>query len=445
MKRRDFLKLAGAVSVAGCAATTATPSKARVVVVGGGFGGLFATRALGWSPVDVTLIDREPHHLFQPMLYQVATGIVSEGEVAPPLRHILRNQENAAVLLAEVTGFDLQARVVKASRPDGTPISLAYDSLIVAAGAGTSYFGHDELAEHAPPMKTLEDALNLRRRLLQALEMAELSDDAARRASWLTVAVVGAGATGVEIAGQVRVLVTRTLSTSFRRIDPRQVRVVLIDAGSEPLHAFGDRLSEIAARELGQLGVELRMGVRVTSADADGIVVHGPAGSERIDAHTVIWAAGVQASPLAGLLASASGASCDRAGRIEIGPDCTLPDHPEVFAIGDMASLERLPGVAEVAMQQGLYAAKTIRRRVAGRHDMPAFKYRDLGSVATVGRDRATADSVAELMSNDTITGTSATSTFLTETRFTRSGMERKTTSDFGFIGWIIAQLADKD
>jgi NADH dehydrogenase len=361
----------------------------RVVVVGGGFGGLFTTKALGWSPVDVTLIDREPHHLFQPMLYQVATGIVSEGDIAPPLRYVLRYQENAVVLLAEVTGFDLQARTVQAVRPDGSQISIPYDSLVVAAGGGVSYFGHDELAEHAPGMKTLDDALRLRRQLLQSLEMAELSDDPARRAAYLTVAIVGAGPTGVEIAGQIRALVTRTLGTSFRRIDPAHVRVILLDAGHEPLHTFGDRLSAIAARELEQLGVELRMGVRVTATDAEGIVLESPAGRERIEARTVIWAAGVQASPLARMLATASGAAVDRAGRIQVLPDCTLPNHPRVFAIGDMTSLDRLPGVAEVAMQQGLYAAKTIRRRVAGRHDMPPFKYHDLGSAAAVGRFRA--------------------------------------------------------
>ena len=364
-------------------------SRHRVVVVGGGFGGLFATRALGWSPVDVTLVDREPHHLFQPLLYQVATGILSEGEIAPSLRHILRFQENAAVLLAEVTGFDLQRREVQARRPDGVAITLPYDSLIVSAGAGMSYFGHDELAEHAPGMKTLDDALRLRRQLLQSLEMAELSDDPARRAAYLTVAIVGAGPTGVEIAGQIRALVTRTLGTSFRRIDPAHVRVILLDAGHEPLHTFGDRLSAIAARELEQLGVELRMGVRVTATDAEGIVLESPAGRERIEARTVIWAAGVQASPLARMLATASGAAVDRAGRIQVLPDCTLPNHPRVFAIGDMTSLDRLPGVAEVAMQQGLYAAKTIRCRVAGRHDMPPFKYHDLGSAAAVGRFRA--------------------------------------------------------
>jgi NADH dehydrogenase len=364
-------------------------SRHRVVIVGGGFGGLFATRALGWSPVDVTLVDREPHHLFQPLLYQVATGILSEGEIAPSLRHILRFQENAAVLLAEVTGFDLQRREVQARRPDGATIALPYDSLIVSAGAGMSYFGHDELAEHAPGMKTLDDALRLRRRLLQSLEMAELSEDPQRQQGWLTVAIVGAGPTGVEIAGQVRALAMRSLGTSFRRIDPARVRVLLLDAGHEPLSQFGDRLSEIAARELDDMGVELRMGVRVTAVDGESVTFEAPDGPERVEARTVIWAAGVQASPLARLLAEASGATCDRAGRIETRPDCTLPNHPEVFAIGDMTSLDRLPGVAEVAMQEGLHAAKTIRARVAGKPATAPFRYRDLGSMATVGRFRA--------------------------------------------------------
>jgi NADH dehydrogenase len=364
-------------------------SRHRVVIVGGGFGGLFATRALGWSPVDITLVDREPHHLFQPLLYQVATGILSEGEIAPSLRHILRFQDNAAVLLAEVTGFDLERREVHARRPDGAAIALPYDSLVVSAGAGMSYFGHDELAEHAPGMKTLDDALRLRRRLLQSLEMAELSEDPQKQQGWLTVAIVGAGPTGVEIAGQIRALAMRSLGTSFRRIDPAQVRVLLLDAGHEPLSQFGDRLSEIAARELADMGVELRMGVRVTAVDGESVTFEAPGGSERVEARTVIWAAGVQASPLARLLAEASGAACDRAGRIETRPDCTLPKHPEVFAIGDMTSLDRLPGVAEVAMQQGLHAARTIRLRVAGKPTTAPFQYRDLGSMATVGRFRA--------------------------------------------------------
>jgi NADH:ubiquinone reductase (H+-translocating) len=379
--------LEGVQTGAGPVVTGQEPApRHRVVVVGGGFGGLFATRALGWSPVDVTLIDRQPHHLFQPMLYQLATGIVSEGEIAPSLRHILRFQGNAAVMLAEVTSFDLQARVVRAQGPDGAPLEVPYDSLIVAAGAGLSYFGHDELATHAPGMKTLADALRLRGQLLQALEMAELSQDPKQQAGWLTVAIVGAGPTGVEIAGQIRELAQRALGTSFRRIDPTKVRVLLLDAGREPLSHFGDRLAEIATRELTALGVELRMGVRVTSVDDESVTVQSPAGTERIDARTVIWAAGVQASPLAGMLATAAGTSVDRAGRIEVKPDCTVPHYPDVFAIGDMASLDHLPGVAEVAMQQGLHAARAIRRFVAGKHGTPAFKYRDLGSMATIGR-----------------------------------------------------------
>ena len=371
----------------------ARDARHRVVIVGGGFGGLFAARALGFSPVDVTLLDREPHHLFQPMLYQLATGMISEGEIAPPLRQVMRFQKNAAVLLAEVTGFDLPGKIVQARRPDGTPISVPYDSLIVAAGAGSSYFGHDELAEHAPG---IEDAFD------DASPAAEPSAFrrwrwpradrriTQRRAGWLTIAIVGAGPTGVEISGQIRGLVTRTLGSSFRRIDPTHVRVLLVDAGHEPLHQFGDRLSEIAARELEQLGVELHMGVKVTAVDAEGLVLEGPSGSERVEARTVVWAAGVHASPLAGMLATASGAACDRAGRIAIGPDCTLPCHPEGYANGDMASLDRLPGVAAVAMQEGLYAAKTIRRRVAGRHDMRRrSSTATFGSVATIGRFRS--------------------------------------------------------
>ena len=295
------------------------------------------------------------------------------------------------MVLAEVTGFDLQARVVQARRPDGAPIAVPYDSLIVAAGAGLSYFGHDELATHAPGMKTLADALRLRGQLLQALEMAELSEDPKQREGWLTVAIVGAGPTGVEIAGQVRELAQRALGTSFRRIDPTKVRVLLLDAGHEPLSHFGDRLSEIASRELAAMGVELRMGVRVTAVDDEAVVVQSPAGgSERIDARTVIWAAGVQASPLAGMLAAASGAIHDRAGRIEVNPDCTLPHHPDVFAIGDMASLDQAPGRrrgGDAAGATRRAGHSPLRRREA--RGPPAFKYRDLGSMATVGRFRA--------------------------------------------------------
>jgi NADH dehydrogenase len=368
--------------------TDAAAPRHRVVVVGGGFGGLPACRLLGEMPVDVTLIDRRNHHLFQPLLYQVATGILAPGQIAPALRHVLRRHDNVRVELAEVTGFDLDQRVVHAVRPPHDPIEVPYDSLIVAAGVDQSYFGHDELALHAPGMKTLDDALELRRRIFGAFELAETARDAAEREAWLTIVVVGAGPTGVEIAGQIRELASRTLRGEFREFDPESVRVVLVDGGKEPLATFGDNLSARATRELEHIGVELRMGARVTGVDMLGVDVESADRTERISARTVIWAAGVQASPLAAMLAAATGAETDRAGRIAVLADLTLPGHPEVFAVGDMVTLDELPGVAEVAMQGGLHAANTIRRRMRG-EEVLAFKYRDLGSVATIGRFRA--------------------------------------------------------
>ena len=364
----------------------------RVVVVGGGFGGLLALRLLGREPVDVTVVDRRNHHLFQPLLYQVATGMLSPGQIAPPIRHVVRRSDNVRVVLAEVTGFDLDARVVHASAPaDLHPIELPYDSLIVAAGASQSYFGHDEFALHAPGMKTIDDALELRRRFFGAFEMAETATDPIERDRWLTIVVVGAGPTGVELAGQVRELATRSLRGEFRNVDPTAVRVLLLDGGDEPLATFGDRLSGKATKELERLGVELRMDSRVVGVDANGVDVLGKDGARtRIDAYTTVWAAGVQASPLARQLAEASGATLDRAGRIAVADDLTIPGHPEVFAIGDMATVHGLPGVAEVAMQGGLHAANTIARRLKG-EDAKPFKYRDMGSVATIGRFRAIA------------------------------------------------------
>ncbi|MGZ4649789.1 MAG: NAD(P)/FAD-dependent oxidoreductase, partial [Kineosporiaceae bacterium] len=284
----------------------------RVVVVGGGFGGLPATRLLAHSDVDVTLLDRRNHHLFQPLLYQVATGILSPGQIAPVLRRILRKHDNVTVELAEVTGFDLDRRMVTAQIIPGEVREYPYDSLIVAAGAGQSYFGHDEYSLIAPGMKTIDDALELRRRVLGALEVAESSVDEEQRRFWLTVVVVGGGPTGVELAGQVRELAVRSLKRDFRIIDPASVRVVLADGGAEPLAAFGDRLSSRAAEELTKMGVELRMHSRVVGVDAFGVDVDGPNGRERIPTGTVIWAAGVQASPLAGMLADATGAATDR-------------------------------------------------------------------------------------------------------------------------------------
>jgi NADH:ubiquinone reductase (H+-translocating) len=364
----------------------------RVVVVGAGFGGLLAIRHLAHAPVDVTVVDRRNHHLFQPLLYQVATGMLSPGQIAPAIRHVVRRYKNVRVELAEVTGFDLERRIVHATAAAHLrALEIPYDSLIVAAGVTQSYFGHDELARYAPGMKTIDDALELRRRIFGAFEMAAVEDEPAEREKWLTVVIIGAGPTGVELAGQVRELAVRCLKGEFRTFDPASVRVLLLDGGKEPLATFGDRLSGKATKELEGIGVELRMGARVVGVDAFGVDVASADGSKsRIDTHTAIWAAGVQASPLAAKLAEASGADVDRAGRIEVLPDLTVPGHPEVFAIGDMAALGKLPGVAEVAMQGGLHAANTIRRRQNGKSGVP-FKYRDMGSVATIGRFRAIA------------------------------------------------------
>jgi NADH dehydrogenase len=361
----------------------------RVVIVGGGFGGLPATRWLSHKPVDVTLVDRRNHHLFQPLLYQVATGMLPAGQISPPLRHIVRKKKNVRVELAKVTGFDLDQRVVQALVAGHEQREYPYDSLIVAAGVGQSYFGHDQFAVYAPGMKTIDDALELRRRIFGAFEMAEMTDDPEQKKRWLTFAIVGAGPTGVELAGQIRDLATRSLRGEFRTLDPSSARVVILDGGKEPLANFGDRLAGRAAKGLAQLGVELRMGARVVGVDALGVDLLDAAGTKgRLDARTVIWAAGVEASPLATELAKASGATTDHAGRIEVLPDLTLPGHPEVFVVGDMASVNHLPGVAEVAMQGGLHAANTIVRRLKGEEGRQ-FTYRDLGSAAAVGRFRA--------------------------------------------------------
>jgi NADH dehydrogenase len=360
----------------------------RVVIVGGGFGGLFAARWLRRAPVEVTLVDRVNHHLFQPLLYQVATGILSEGEIAPPIRGVLRRQRNTRVELAEVQGFDLEARKATAMRPDGQLFQVPYDSLIVAAGAGQSYFGHDEFSRWAPGMKTINDALELRGRILGAFEIAALETDPERQREWLTFVVVGGGPTGVEIAGQIAELSRRVLKNDFRKIDPTSARILLFDGGQAILGGFGDRLSSKAARDLERLGIEIRTGSIVTDVDRTGVVVKSGDEELRIAARTKIWAAGVQASPLARMLGEASGAEVDQAGRVSVLPDCTLPGHPEVFAIGDMMSLNGLPGVAEVAMQQGVHASSSIKRRLRGR-ETREFRYRDLGSMATIARFRA--------------------------------------------------------
>jgi len=369
--------------------STEGAARHRVVIVGGGFGGLPATRLLARKPVEVTLVDRRNHHLFQPLLYQVATGMLPAGQIAPPLRHVVRKHDNVRVELAEVTGFDLDQRVVHAMVLGHEEREYPYDSLIVAAGVGQSYFGHDQFALYAPGMKTVDDALELRRRIFGAFEMAEMADDPDEKRLFLTFAIVGAGPTGVELAGQIRDLAARSLRREFRTFDPSSARVIILDGGKEPLATFGHRLAGKATKELEHLGAELRMGARVVGVDAFGVdLLDGAGTASRLDARTVIWAAGVEASPLAAALAKASGATTDHAGRVEVLPDLTLPDHPEVFVVGDMASVNNLPGVAEVAMQGGLHAANTILRRLKGEEARP-FKYRDLGSAAAIGRFRA--------------------------------------------------------
>ncbi|MCU1692714.1 MAG: FAD-dependent pyridine nucleotide-disulfide oxidoreductase [Frankiales bacterium] len=362
----------------------------RVVVIGSGFGGLFATKALKRADVEVTVIDRTTTHLFQPLLYQVATGILSEGEVAPPTRGILRRQKNATVLMGEVVDVDLEARTVT-SRVLGRTTVTPYDSLVVAAGAGQSYFGNDHFSEFAPGLKTIDDALELRGRIFGAYEMAELETDHAELDAWLTFVVVGAGPTGVEMAGQIAELSRRTLSKDFRNIDPSTTRVVLVDAADEVLGAFGGDLSAGAERELKRLGVEVQLGAKVVDVDATGIEVEDSTGQRRrIVARTKVWAAGVAAAPLSRLLAEKAGAETDRAGRIKVLPDLTVPGHPEVFCLGDMAFTGN-PGVAQVALQGGKYAAKTIALRTKGRTQPKPFHYFDKGSMAVIARARAVA------------------------------------------------------
>jgi len=358
----------------------------RVVIIGSGFGGLFAAKALKRADVDVTLIARTSHHLFQPLLYQVATGILSEGEIAPATREILKRQRNATVLLGEVTRVDLAARTVTSQLLDRTTVT-PYDELVVAAGAGQSYFGNDHFARYAPGMKSIDDALELRGRIFGAFELAELSDDPAEIDRLLTFVVVGAGPTGVEMAGQITELARRALVGDFRNIDPRTARVVLLDAAPQVLGTFGDHLSDDAARRLRDIDVEVQLGAKVVGMDKDGIDVEDADGTRRrIPSFCKIWAAGVQASPLGGQLAEQSGADTDRAGRVLVNEDLTLPGHPEVFVLGDMMSLKGYPGVAQVAIQGARHAARSIR---TGRRT--PFVYKDKGSMATVSRFHAVA------------------------------------------------------
>jgi NADH:ubiquinone reductase (H+-translocating) len=360
----------------------------NVVVVGGGFGGLLAVRGLRRADVEVTLVDRQNFFLFQPLAYQVATGSLSSAEVAVPLRQILRRQRNADVVLGEVDGFDLEARRVSVTGlPNGGKLTLDYDVLVVAGGARYSYFGHDEWAVHAPELKSLEGALDLRDRILRAFEAAEVEQDDAMRAEWLTFVVVGAGPTGVEMAGQISELGKDVLHREYRAMDTRTTRVLLVEATGRVLGAFPPSLSASGERQLRSLGVTPLLETTVVGIDGGSVEVAASGGARsRIPARTVVWAAGVTASPLAGLLATATGTETDRAGRLTVGTDLTVPGHPEVFGLGDMVTVrgQQLHGVAPVAMQQGRHVARSI---ATGQRE--PFRYRDKGELATIGRSRA--------------------------------------------------------
>ena len=370
-------------------------------MVGGGFGGLQAALKLRRAAaVDLTLVDRRNFHLFQPLTYQVATGALSPGEVTYPLRSMFKRSANVRVLMAEVTDFDLAARELTLL-PAGVPVpaTLPYDTLVVAGGSQYSYFGHDEWREHAAEVKSLESALLVRNRLLGAFEAAEAEPDPVRRASWLTFVVVGAGPTGVEMAGQIGELARDTLRRDFRVIDPATARILLVEAADRALTTFPPKLSTKAARSLEKLGVTVLTGRTVVAVEGESVtVVDAEGASERIESRTVIWAAGVMASGLAARLAELSGAELDPAGRVTVETDLTLPGHPEVFALGDMVVVRDenggttvLPGVAPVAMQQGRYVARAVRARLEGDLVRP-FRYRDKGNLATIGRGAAVAD-----------------------------------------------------
>jgi len=362
----------------------------QVVIIGGGFGGLFAARALKHSRCTITLLDRDGTHLFQPLLYQCATGILSEGQITAPLRKLFTKQRNLESIMAEAIDVDVANNRVICRRLGGGQFELPYDHLIVAAGMRQSYFGHDEYAEWAPGMKTISDALLIRRRVYGAFELAETADDPADQRRWLTFALVGAGPTGVELAGQIRELATKTLRSEFRKCQPEDARVMLLDGGSAPLAVFGDELSRRAERELRKLGVELHMHSIATHVDGGGIVVRDNDGREtRYDAGTVLWTAGVEAPPIAVALANAIGAERDRQGRIPVQDDLTIKGHPKISVIGDMMSLRKLPGVAEVAMQSGFYSGRRIKRLLSGKKSAKPFKYHDLGSAAYISRGHA--------------------------------------------------------
>jgi NADH dehydrogenase len=371
---------------------TATDRR-KVVIIGSGFGGLNAAKALKHADVDIKMIARTTHHLFQPLLYQVATGIISSGEIAPPTRIILRKQKNAQVLLGNVTHIDMANQTIKSELLGHTYVT-PYDTLIVAAGAGQSYFGNDHFAEWAPGMKTVDDALELRGRILGAFEQAERSSDPTRREKLLTFTVVGAGPTGVEMAGQIAELADHTLKGAFRHIDSTQARVILLDAAPAVLPPMGEKLGNKAQARLEKMGVDIQLGAMVTDVDRNGITVKDSDGTiRRIESATKVWSAGVSASPLGRDLADQSDVELDRAGRVKVLPDLSIPGHPNVFVVGDMAAVEGVPGMAQGAIQGAKYAAKAIKAELKGADpaQREPFQYFDKGSMATVSRFSAVA------------------------------------------------------
>ncbi len=377
-------------------------ARPRVVIVGCGFGGLEAARALRHAAVDITLVERTNHHLFQPLLYQVATAGLSAPAIAAPARHLFRKQPNVTTLLGQVTAIDVQARQL--TLDDGP--AIGYDHLVVAAGATHSYFGRDDWAPFAPGLKTLEDAFEIRRRILLAFEEAEKESDPALRAAWLTFVVIGGGPTGVEMAGTLAEIARHTLAGEFRRIDPASAKILLLEGSPRVLQAMPEDLSHRAAEQLEKLGVEVRTDSRVTAIDSSGLEVKpAAAGSYRIDSRCVIWAAGVAASPLGKRLAQATGATVDRAGRVQVEPDLSLAGHPEISVVGDLAAAQShvagqeprpVPGVSPAAKQMGRAAAANILRRLAGQPAQP-FRYRDYGNLATIGRNAAVVDLTSPL------------------------------------------------
>jgi NADH dehydrogenase len=364
----------------------------HVVIIGSGFGGLFAAKALRRAPVRVTLIDRTNHHLFQPLLYQVATGILSEGQIAPAIRDIFRNYASMRVVLGEVESIDPHSRKVHVLE-FGQPHAIEFDSLIVAAGAVTSYFGHDEFHQEASGMKSLDDAIRLRGQIFGAFERAEAEEDEAKRAAFMTFVVIGGGPTGVEMAGQLKELSRRALRSNYRRIDPHSTRVVLVEGGGRLLPGMAERLSKLTARDLTDMGVEVHLDAMVTGMDQWGVEITAQDRSTvRVEAATRVWAAGTRGSPLGAQLAEATGATLDRTGRLQVDPDCTVPGHPDIFVVGDLMVLNDLPGVAEVAIQSGAHCGHTIHRRLKGNEVRRPFTYHDLGTLAAISRFRAVAD-----------------------------------------------------